>query len=381
MKYYPVSEPSFIGNEKKYLQQCIDEGWISSEGPFVDQFEKKYSKAVNRKHGIAVSSGSAALDIAIKAIGIGAGDEVIMPAFTIISCASPIVRAGATPVLVDCDQSTYNMDVSQIERMITNKTKAILLVHIYGITANVDEILALAKKHGLRLVEDAAEMHGQVYKSRPCGSFGDISITSFYANKLVTSGEGGMLMTDDDALANTARKLRNLYFDNAKRFIHDELGWNYRMTNLQAAVGLAQLEKMDEFAKIKRRIGEYYLKELEGVDGIQLPVYQNEYCKNIFWVFPLLLNKSYLGTAVEFAKLLQAKGVGTRPFFWPMHKQPVFLKMGFFKDEVHPISEYISEYGLYIPCSVSLLESDVIEISNRIKMVVSELKDKLKDKL
>lgn len=377
MKYYPVSEPSFIGNEKKYLQQCIDEGWISSEGPFVDQFEKKYSKAVNRKHGIAVSSGSAALDIAIKAIGIGAGDEVIMPAFTIISCASPIVRAGATPVLVDCDQSTYNMDVSQIERMITNKTKAILLVHIYGITANVDEILALAKKHGLRLVEDAAEMHGQVYKSRPCGSFGDISITSFYANKLVTSGEGGMLMTDDDALANTARKLRNLYFDNAKRFIHDELGWNYRMTNLQAAVGLAQLEKMDEFAKIKRRIGEYYLKELEGVDGIQLPVYQNEYCKNIFWVFPLLLNKSYLGTAVEFAKLLQAKGVGTRPFFWPMHKQPVFLKMGFFKDEVHPISEYISEYGLYIPCSVSLLESDVIEISNRIKMVVSELKDKL----
>ncbi|WP_114661854.1 DegT/DnrJ/EryC1/StrS family aminotransferase [Polynucleobacter necessarius] len=377
MKYYPVSEPSFIGNEKKYLQQCIDEGWISSEGPFVDQFEKKYSKAVNRKHGIAVSSGSAALDIAIKAIGIGAGDEVIMPAFTIISCASPIVRAGATPVLVDCDQSTYNMDVSQIERMITNKTKAILLVHIYGITANVDEVLALAKKHGLRLVEDAAEMHGQVYKSRPCGSFGDISITSFYANKLVTSGEGGMLMTDDDALANTARKLRNLYFDNAKRFIHDELGWNYRMTNLQAAVGLAQLEKMDEFAKIKRRIGEYYLKELEGVDGIQLPVYQNEYCKNIFWVFPLLLNKSYLGTAVEFAKLLQAKGVGTRPFFWPMHKQPVFLKMGFFKDEVHPISEYISEYGLYIPCSVSLLESDVIEISNRIKMVVSELKDKL----
>ena len=374
MKNYPVSEPVFIGNEKKYLMRCIDEGWISSEGPFVQEFENKYAQKVDRRYGVAVSSGSAALDIAIQAVGIGAGDEVIMPAFTIISCATSIVRAGAIPVLVDCDQDTFNMDVSQVERLITDKTKAILLVHIYGITTQLDDLVALAKKYKLRLIEDAAEMHGQTYKSRSCGSFGDISITSFYANKLITSGEGGMLMTNDEVLADKARKLRNLYFDNAKRFIHEELGWNYRMTNLQAAVGLAQLEKIDELAKMKRRVGEIYLNELEGVDGLQLPLYENDDCKNIFWVFPIVLNESYLGNAFEFSKLLQEKGVGTRPFFWPMHKQPVFLKMGFFKEDCHPISEYIAEYGFYIPCSASLTADDVVEISRRIKLVASDLK-------
>jgi perosamine synthetase len=374
MKNYPVSEPVFIGNEKKYLMRCIDEGWISSEGPFVREFENKYAEKVDRRYCIAVSSGSAALDIAIQAVGIGAGDEVIMPAFTIISCATSIVRAGAIPVLVDCDEITFNMDVLQVERLITSKTKAILLVHIYGITTQLDELVALAKKYKLRLIEDAAEMHGQTYKSKPCGSFGDISITSFYANKLITSGEGGMLMTNDEVLADKSRKLRNLYFDNAKRFIHEELGWNYRMTNLQAAVGLAQLEKIDELAKMKRKVGEIYLRELEGVDGLQLPLYENDDCKNIFWVFPIVLHKSYLGNAFQFSKLLQEKGVGTRPFFWPMHKQPVFLKMGFFKEDSHPISEYISEYGFYIPCSASLTADDVVEISRRIKLVASDLK-------
>lgn len=375
MKKYAVSEPSLLGNEVRYLNECIESGWISSEGPYVSKFESRFSSGVNRKHGIAVSSGSAALDIAIAALEIGRGDEIIVPTFTIISCASSIVRSGATPVLVDCDPITFNMDVNSIERLIHPATKAILIVHIYGITSDMDPILALAKKYNLKVIEDAAEMHGQRYKGLPCGSFGDISITSFYANKLITAGEGGMVLCNDDFLADRARKLRNLFFDNGKRFIHEELGWNYRMTNLQAAVGLAQLERIDELLFQKRQVGSFYLEELRNVPGIQLPIAENDYCENIFWVFPILLKPGLQFNASDLSRALQDKGVGTRPFFWPMHKQPVFLRMGLFQDDIHPVSEYIAEYGLYIPCSPNLGRSDITEISKRFKSALFELSE------
>jgi perosamine synthetase len=370
---YPVSTPSLLGNEKKYLLDCIESGWISSEGPYVERFETFFADRVKRKHGIAVSSGSAALDIAVTALKIGKGDEVIMPTFTIISCASSIVRSGATPVLVDCDPITFNMDVNSIERLINPATKAILIVHIYGITSDLDPILALAKKYNLKVIEDAAEMHGQQYKGVPCGSFGDISITSFYANKLITSGEGGMVLCNDDSLADRAKKLRNLFFDNGKRFIHEDLGWNYRMTNLQAAVGLAQLERIDELLLKKREVGSFYLEELRDVPGLQLPIAGNSFCENVFWIFPLLLKSSLKFNASDVSKVLQEKGVGTRPFFWPMHKQPVFMRMGLFIDDAHPVSEYIAEYGFYIPCSPSLEKSDIAEISKRLKSALIEL--------
>ena len=250
--YIPVNEPLLDGNEKKYLLECIETGWISSEGPFVSQFEQMFASRMGRKHGIAVCNGTAALDAAVAALEISSGDEVIMPTFTIISCINQIVRNGGVPVLVDSDPITWNMDVAQIEEKITPRTKAIMIVHIFGLPTDVDPILDIASRHCLKVIEDAAEMHGQTYKGKPCGSFGDISTFSFYPNKHITTGEGGMILTDNDQLALTCRSLRNLCFQPQQRFVHERLGWNMRMTNLQAALGVAQLERLDEFVVRKQ---------------------------------------------------------------------------------------------------------------------------------
>ena len=210
MDFIPVNEPLLNGNEKKYLCECIDTGWISSEGPFVKEFEQKMSATVRRKYGVAVSNGTAALEIAVQALGIGKGDEVIMPTLTIISCAMAVTKLGAVPVLVDSDISDWNMNVGDVEAKITDRTKAIMIVHLYGLPVQMDNILALAKKYNLKVIEDAAEMHGQTYHGKPCGSFGDISTFSFYPNKHITTGEGGMVVTDDEELAERCRLLRNL---------------------------------------------------------------------------------------------------------------------------------------------------------------------------
>ena len=272
MDFIPVNEPLLNGNEKKYLCECIDTGWISSEGPFVKLFEEKMSSSVNRKYGVAVSNGTAALEVAMQAIGIQKGDEVIMPAFTIISCAMAVTKLGGKPVLVDSDPHTWNIKVEEIEKKITHKTKAILVVHLYGLPVEMDKILDLAKRYHLKVVEDAAEMHGQTYRGKPCGSFGHISTFSFYPNKHVTTGEGGMVVTDDEELANRCKLLRNLCFRQDMRYVHDEISDNYRFTNLQAAVGLAQLERLVEFVEKKRQIGKFYTEQLSYVRGIQMPV-------------------------------------------------------------------------------------------------------------
>jgi perosamine synthetase len=209
-EFIPVNEPLIDGKEKQYLIECIESGWISSEGPFITEFEKKFASRMNRKHGIAVTNGTAAIDASVEALGIGPGDEVILPAFTIISCILQIIRSGAKPVLVDSDPTTWNMDINQIESKITARTKAIMVVHIYGLPVDLDQILQLAKKYRLKVIEDAAEMHGQTYKGNPCGSFGDISTFSFYPNKHLTTGEGGMILTDSDELAESCRSLRYL---------------------------------------------------------------------------------------------------------------------------------------------------------------------------
>ncbi|MFM6812393.1 MAG: DegT/DnrJ/EryC1/StrS family aminotransferase, partial [Dolichospermum sp.] len=285
----PVNEPLLNGNEKKYLNQCIDTGWISSEGPFIKQLEEQFSAKVHRSYGIAVCNGSVALDVAIAALGIGKGDEVILPTFTIISCASAIVRAGATPVVVDSDPMTWNMDTKEIEAKITPRTKAIMVVHVYGLPVEMDQILNLAEKHGLYVIEDAAEMHGQTYKNRPCGSFGDISTFSFYPNKHITTGEGGIIVTDHPQLAEKCRSLRNLCFQPQKRFVHEELGWNFRMSNLQAALGVAQLERLTEFVHRKRAMGQLYTELLADVQGIQLPLAKSDYADNIYKELKLFL--------------------------------------------------------------------------------------------
>ncbi|MBK6397497.1 MAG: DegT/DnrJ/EryC1/StrS family aminotransferase [Bacteroidetes bacterium] len=366
----PVNTPLLNGNEEKYLLECIRTGWISSEGPFIKEFEEKFSAYVNRKHGIAVANGSAALDVAVQALQLSPGDEVIMPAFTIISPAQSVVKAGLIPVLVDSDPETWNMDVSLIENKITSRTKAIIVVHIYGLPVDMDPVLALCKKHNLLLIEDAAEMHGQTYKGKVCGSFGDISIFSFYPNKHITTGEGGMIVCDSDHLAARCRKLRNLAFEpDGRRFIHFELGWNYRMTNMQAALGLAQLERIGEHIEKKRKVGKLYQDGLSGLKNFQFPKVKTEYSENIFWVYALVADsQSLCESTVE--KLSKEK-IGTRPFFWCMHEQPVFQNMGLFKNEKYPVAERLARNGFYLPSGLGLSEEDVNTVISTMKKICS----------
>jgi perosamine synthetase len=371
MDFIPVNEPALHGNEKKYLLECLDTGWISSEGPFVHQFEAEFAKRVGRQYAVAVCNGSAALEVALAALNLGPGDEVILPTFTIISCASAIVRAGAKPVLVDVDPATWNMDVSQVEKCITPQTKAVMVVHIYGLPVDMDPLLSIAKQYNLAIIEDAAEMHGQTYRGQPCGSFGEISTFSFYANKHITTGEGGMVVMDDPDLAERCRSLRNLCFQPQQRFVHEELGWNFRMGNLQAALGVAQLEQLDKFIQRKREIGQRYTEGLLGLDSLQLPVASTPYADNIYWVYGLVLDNSVPFDTSEAMKRLKAKGIGTRPFFWPMHEQPVFQKMGLFQSDKHPGAERIARRGFYIPSGLALTNEQVDRVITSVKEVIA----------
>jgi len=364
--FIPVNTPLLGGNEKQYLVECIDSGWISSEGPFVTRLEEGLAGLTGRKQGIAVANGSVALDIALASLQLQPGDEVILPTFTIISCAAAIVRAGAVPVCVDCDSGTWNMTAAGIQSRITSKTRAIMVVHLYGLPCDMDPILALANQHQLRVIEDAAEMHGQTYRGRPCGSFGDISTFSFYPNKHITTGEGGMIVTDDELLGQRCRSLRNLCFQK-KRFVHEELGVNARLSNLQAAVGVAQLEQLPDFVLKKRRMGEIYSELLRDDDRLQLPLSSTDYAENIYWVFGVVLNDNVNVDAEELMSRLGEKGVGTRPFFWPMHEQPVFQRMGLFANEHHPVAERIARRGFYLPSGLSLTEQQMTRAASALK--------------
>lgn len=368
--FIPVNEPLLDGNEKKYLIECIDTGWISSEGPYIKLLEEKFAERVGRRYGIAVSNGSAALDAAVVAIGIEPGDEVILPTFTIISCAAAIVRAGAVPVVVDSDPLTWNMDVNQIESKITSKTKAIMVVHIYGLPVDMEPVFEIASKYGLKIIEDAAEMLGQTYKGRPCGSFGDISTFSFYPNKHLTTGEGGMLVTDNPDLAERCRSLRNLCFLAKKRFVHEELGWNLRMSNLQAALGVAQLERLDEFVARKRAMGKRYTQRLQGIPGLQLPIETTDFADNIYWVYALVIDDNFPFDAEEAMKRLGQLKVGTRPFFWPMHEQPVFLDRGLFEGERCSHAERIARRGFYIPSGLNLTDDQIERVAIAVRTVI-----------
>jgi perosamine synthetase len=365
----PVNQPLLNGNERNYLLECIESGWISSEGPFVGRFEQQFATRVGRRHGIAVSNGTVAIDLALEALRIGPGDEVIMPTFTIISCIAHLVRVGAVPVLIDSCPVTWNMDVSQIERKISKNTKAIMVVHIFGLPVDIDPVLELARRYQLKVLEDAAELHGQTYKGRPCGSFGDISTFSFYSNKHITTGEGGMVVTNDDNLAHDCRSLRNLCFQPDRRFVHERLGWNMRLTNMQAAIGVAQLERLDEFAARKRRMGAIYSELLAGVPGLQLPLARTDYAENIYWVFALVITDQSNMLADDAIKRLALKGIGCRPFFFPMHLQPVFQKKGMFKNLALPIAENMHQKGFYIPSGMALSDDQMESVAIAIKEI------------
>lgn len=368
--FIPVNEPLFNGNEKKYLNECIDTGWISSEGPFVKQLENEFSTYCGQKYGVAVANGSVAIDVAIRALkekyNWQDDDEIIVPSFTIISCAQSVIYNGLKPIFIDADALNWNIDVSKIEQAISKNTKAIMVVHIYGLPSDMQPILELAKKYDLKIIEDAAQAHGQEYYGKKCGSFGDISTFSFYPNKHITTGEGGMIMTSDEALAKKCNYLKNLCFTTENRFVHEDLGWNFRMSNLQAAVGVAQFEKLEEHIKIKKQMGKMYQELLKDIP-VQLPLAKTEYAENNYWVFGIVLNEDVKFNAKDAMKKLAQNGVGTRPFFYPLHKQPIFNKMGFADNISRPVSEFLYEKGFYIPSGLNLSYDKIELVSKKLK--------------
>ncbi|MBU6279603.1 MAG: DegT/DnrJ/EryC1/StrS family aminotransferase [Actinomycetales bacterium] len=354
----PVTRVDLGGNEARYLQECIETSWISSEGPFVRRFESDMASLTGQKHAIAVANGSVALDLALSILDLRPGDEVIMPDFTIISCASAVVRAGCVPVFVDAEPGTWNMDTTRIEDVITARTRAIMVVHIYGLPTAMDKVREIADKYDLLIIEDAAEAHGQSFAGTPCGGFGDVSTFSFYANKHVSCGEGGMVLTRSDIFAERAVRMRNLGFDPQRRFFHDSLGWNYRMTNLQAAVGCAQFERLDATIARKRQIGIMYREQLTGLPLRFAPDHWNE-SDNHYWVVGAVLDDSLGMDALALATKLRERGVDTRPFFWPMSEQPVLAPYISGREYEHPVAAGIARRGLYFPAGTAISNDEV----------------------
>jgi perosamine synthetase len=374
----PVNEPLIGDKEIQYVMDCLKTGWISSTGKYIEEFEKKWAAYCGMKYGVAVSNGTTALQVAARCLGLEPGDEVIMPTFTIISCALAVVECGGVPVLVDADPRTWCMDVGQVAARITERTRAIMPVHIYGHPVDMDPLLDLAEKHDLVIIEDAAEVHGAEYLSRRdsanpiwklCGGLGRISTFSFYANKLITTGEGGMVLTKDPGYAERARSLRNLCFRPERRFYHTELGYNYRLTNLQAALGLAQLERFDEIVAKKRWMGQAYTERLKDIPFLQLPV-EEPWAKNVYWMYSLVIDGAAGMDAVEFARRLRALDVETRPFFLGMHEQPVFLQRGLFQGEHYPVAERLARQGLYLPSGIALTESQLDQVCDTVRTVL-----------
>jgi perosamine synthetase len=375
----PVNEPLLGKREEELVLECLRTGWISSAGTFIEDFEQRWAAYCGKRYGIAVSNGTAALQLALACIGLKPGDEVILPTFTIISCALAVIYNGGMPVLVDSDPRSWCMDIEQVKDKISRKTRAIMPVHIYGHPVEMDHLVNLAEKHSLPVIEDAAEAHGAEYLSarntpysvwRRCGSFGDLSCFSFYANKLVTAGEGGMVLTNDSGLAEKARSLRNLCFQPDRRFYHDELGFNFRLTNLQAALGLAQLERIDQTVAKKRWMGQTYNRLLKDIDGLELPP-EEPWARNVYWMYGVVLSEKISMDASQFAQRLQQREIETRPFFLGMHEQPAFHKRGLFVGENYPVAERLARRGLYLPSGLALTEEQLTHVCEAVREVLS----------
>jgi len=371
-KFYPVNIPKVNKSDIDSVTKVMKNGWISSDGPEVKIFETNFSKFLNKKHSIAVSNGTAALEIAIKAIGVGPGDEVIIPNFTIISNALAVIKLGATPVLVDCGIYDWNINIESLQKKITKKTKAVIITHIYSFSNPMEKIIKILKKENKKIIiiEDAAEVIGLSYKKRMCGSFGDISTFSFYANKHVTTGEGGMICTNSKSYALKCRDLRNLCFGKNDRFNHTDIGWNYRFTNMQAAIGISQLKNINKVIKKKILIGKLYHKLLSNNVNIFIQKPKINNLKNIYWIVGILiLNKKI--TAKELSSKLLKKGIQTRPFFYPMNKQKILSKFIKKDGDKHLNSKHISKYGLYLPSYYDLKNDDVKFICNELNDLIA----------
>ena len=367
----PVNEPQIGELEIAYINDCLKTGWISSVGGYLDRFESEWAAYCGRQYGVAVSNGTTALELAVAVLQLPAGSEVILPSFTIVSCLEAVLRCELKPVFVDCDPQTYCMNPTEVESRISSRTSAIMPVHIYGHPVNMEPLLNLAKKHGLRVIEDAAEAHGAEYLGsdgwKKCGSFGDVSTFSFYANKNITTGEGGMVLTDDLSLAEAMRSRRNLAFGAKDRFRHEDRGWNFRMTNIQAAMGCAQLRRIDTILNRKLDMASRYSERLSDLP-LQLPINQS-WGRSSIWMYSILLDESVPFDALHFAKLLSEKGVQTRPFFLGLHEQPYYLKENLISKTSLPTTENIAKRGLYLPSGQAITDQQITQVIGAVRAI------------
>ncbi|WP_440614701.1 DegT/DnrJ/EryC1/StrS family aminotransferase [Candidatus Pelagibacter sp. HIMB1748] len=365
----PVFKPILSGTEKKNLIECVNKKWFSSNGKFNFNLEKKFNSLTNRKYSSCVSNGTTALEIAVRSLGIKAGSEVIVPTFTIISPILALIRNKLKPVFVDIEKKYWSMSPSEIEKKINKNTKAILVVHTYGFPADMDKIMKIKKKYNLLLVEDAAEMHGQTYKNKPCGSFGEISTFSFYSNKFISCGEGGIVTTNSLKTKKKIDNLKNLSFGKKNRFEHNELGYNFRLSNLQAAVAYSQIKGLKKIIKRKREIGKAYNKFFETNNNLEILPFQNEYAKNIYWVYGIIVKKN---NKKKLVKYLDSKKIETRDFFVGMHKQPILKKINLIdKKQKFPNSDYLEKNGIYIPSGPDISHEEIKYVANTINKFFS----------
>jgi len=369
-EFIPVNIPKIPPLSMTYVDECMNSGWIAT-GRFISQFEEAISKIVSKSSAVAVTNGTTALDISFTALNLEPGDEVILPNFTIVSCLNQLIRMGITPIFIDANPLTWNMDVSQLEAAITPQTKAIVVAHIYGLPTDLDEVIRLCKKHDLWLVEDCAEALGLEYRGKKCGTFGDLSTFSFYSNKIITTGEGGMIATDNCALLERIRSLRNLYFDDNDRFTHSGIGWNARLTNIQAALACGQIPELEGLRESKRKVAQQYRQQLSGLSDIfTFQPSETEYAINDYWVVGILLDRDSKLQQRELMNTLSENGIQTRPFFKPLHNQP-FLKEKY--ASLHfPVSEFLGRNGLYLPSGNGIEEWQIQRVIDSIKKIFSK---------
>lgn len=360
-----VNSPPFNPQSVTYAQDALHTNWISSNGKYIGMFEDAYASYVGVRYAASCINGTAALHLALDALGIGEGDEVIIPDLTIISCAFSALYVRAKPVLVDVEDRTGNIDPSKIEQAITPKTKAIMVVHLYGHPVDFDPIHAIAKKHGLIIIEDAAEAHGALYKNKKVGSLGDIACFSFYANKIVTTGEGGMVVSNNAKYIESVKQKRNLSHKIGMRFLHEELGYNYRMTNIQAAIGLGHLESIDTYIRRKKHIAGKYNELLKGLPHLELPV-EKPYADSVYWMYTVLVGKNSPLSRDDLMKELSSRGIETRSYFYPLHIQPVLTSRFQYNKSEFPVSRELSQRGLYIPSGLGLTDDEIVTVSKKI---------------
>lgn len=364
MDFIPVCEPFLNGNELLYVEDCLKTGWISSSGKYVKAFEESFAAYCGAKYAVGVTNGTVALHLALVAAGVGEGDEVIIPNFTMIATAFSICYAGAKPVFVDADPLTWNIDIHKIEEKITGKTKAIMPVSIFGHPCEMDEINALAEKYQLLVIEDAAESHGAVYKGRKVGTLADITSFSFFANKNLTTGEGGAIVTDSEELYQKALYFKNMCFplDAPRNYLHNDIGFNYRISNIHAAIGLAQVERADEYKDMRIKNHQLYLEYLGGIDGITFQQ-SSAYVTNVFWMNSIIIDRAKYGRSRdELVAHLKECGVDTRLLFKGMHIQPSMIKYGCDCSGNYPVTEWLSENGFYLPSGSALSRANIESI-------------------